>query len=110
METGKISYYEQAYTLRGENARLRKRIELLEQGLGIPALKASHEKELHKKDHAIEMLRKESRRYHDLWQRQVSRNGHETVGEEGEELLSLRAENSTLKKDNELLKSQLKIV
>lgn len=108
METGKISYYEQAYTLRGENARLRKRIELLEQGLGIPALKASHEKELHKKDHAIEMLRKESRRYHDLWQRQVSRNGHETVGEEGEELLSLRAENSTLKKDNELLKSQLK--
>ena len=49
MAQNKISYYEKAFRLHHENAALRKKIESLEQGQGIPALVASHEKELRKK-------------------------------------------------------------
>lgn len=107
MAQNKISYYEQAFRLHHENAALRKKIESLEQGQGIPALVASHEKELRKKDNAIKKIQRESQRYHDLWQHQVALNRMNGIGEEGEEILALRKENLRLKKDNELLKKQL---
>lgn len=70
--TMKDSLYEQNFKLHAENARLRKKIELLESSLGVDKLKAQFEAELKKHLHREAKLQKESDRYHQLWQKAVS--------------------------------------
>ena len=68
----KASLYEENFKLHSENARLRKQLEQLESSLGIDKLRAQFDAEIKKQLHREEKLRKESERYHRLWQDAVS--------------------------------------
>jgi len=54
--------------LHAENARLRKRIEELENGIGVDKLRLQHQKELLKWQNKFTNLEREKNRYHSLWQ------------------------------------------
>ena len=118
----KDSLYEQNFKLHAENARLRKKIELLESSLGVDKLKAQFEAELKKHLHREAKLQKESDRYHQLWQKAVSelRNKGDVLElllriEELEklceqlrqEIAALTAQNMDLKNKSEHLLHQL---
>ena len=60
--------------LHAENARLRKRIEELENGIGVDKLRLQHEKELSKWENKFNHLEKEKNKYHDLWQSKCRTN------------------------------------
>lgn len=90
--------------LHAENARLRKRIEELENGIGMDKLKLQQEKELSKWQNKLTHLEKEKTRYHDLWQLECQFNNdlqvHNGILEcKIEELLKL-----LLEKDSHLSK------
>ena len=57
--------------LHAENHRLRKRIEELEAGVGIPKLRKEHEAALSKIRYKCEKLEKEKEKYHVLWRDRV---------------------------------------
>ena len=60
--------------LHAENARLRKRIEELDNGIGVDKLRLQHEKELSKWENKFNHLEKEKNKYHDLWQSKCRTN------------------------------------
>lgn len=68
----KDSLYEDNFKLHSDNARLRKKLEQLESSLGIDRLRAHFEAEIQKQLRREEKLKKETDRYHRLWQDAVS--------------------------------------
>jgi len=65
------SAYEENFVLHGENYRQRKYIEKLESDPHLEKMRADYEALLAKKDRAITRARKETQKYHDLWQNTV---------------------------------------
>jgi len=60
--------------LYAENARLRKKIEELEHGIGVDKVRLQHEKELSKWENKFSRLEKIKNKYHDLWQSKCQAN------------------------------------
>lgn len=98
------SYYEESFKLHSENARLRKRIESLEQGLEIDKLRSFYEAEIKKHVNKEKQLQKQCDRFHQLWQSAVKelRSKGDVIEiliqleDARKELDSLRQENATL--------------
>lgn len=98
------SYYEESFKLHSENARLRKRIESLEQGLEINKLRSFYESEIKKHVNKEKQLQKQCDRFHQLWQSAVKelRSKGDVIEiliqleDARKELDSLRQENTTL--------------
>lgn len=98
------SCYEESFKLHSENARLRKRIESLEQGLEIDKLRAFYEVEIQKHINKEKQLQKQCDRFRQLWQKAVKelRSKGDVIElmiqleDVKKELDSLRQENSAL--------------
>ena len=102
------SYYEESFKLHSENARLRKRIESLEQGLEISKLRNFYEAEIKKHVNKEKKLQKQCDRFHQLWQAAV--NELRSKGDVIEILIQLedaRKELDSLRQENADLSAKI---
>ena len=102
------SYYEESFKLHSENARLRKRIASLEQGLEVDKLRSFYEAEITKHINKEQKLQKQCDRYHQLWQNAVKEL--QTKGDVIEVLIQLedtRKELELLRRENTALSEKV---